>query len=480
MVRNYCSVPNCDATKAEYQMFHTPKDPDLSWRWKKVVGSKENTAEWKHALICERHFDPSVSFEFYQKGKCMGKRKLVKGAMPTLHLPEYAVLNEIHNYAVANAKDGATQLIKIESYKPDKTLEPDFDDVVAPEKSELNKAALDAELAKAVAKNLVTKSMPKAKKNQILGRQDLVEKEAIKQLRDKINQLKEDKKNLQKESSNLDIKLRKLNKRQKTLTEKEKEALVESVLGKHFSRAQIRCYVRGNWQMSKLWEERDYKLALIIHTISKRCFHYLRNHQVLPMPSYTSLKKHTFDESTDVKTAMDVDALIQAAASSAGGVAMDTNQMDGEETTITVHEATGVEGGIPAGTQIVQLEDGSTVHIDPSALQMEGTQIHIDGQSYTVEGAPFTLEGAQQIQIAEGGQILTADGQVVSQDGITVMNVIDPSQLQELQAQIASTGTPAAAGASVVVDENGTPVAASGTTEAEDASAVQQVQYYVV
>ena len=47
----------------------------------------------------------------------MGKRKLVKGAMPTLNLPEYAVLNEIHNYAVANAKDGATQLIKIESYK---------------------------------------------------------------------------------------------------------------------------------------------------------------------------------------------------------------------------------------------------------------------------------------------------------------------------------------------------------------------------
>ena len=104
------------------------------------------------------------------------------------------------------------------------------------------------------------------------------------------------------------------------------------------------------------------------------------------------------------------------------------------------------------------------------------------------------------------------------------MNVIDPSQLQELQAQIASTGTPAAAGTryahyyinldntrklpiyfpkvgkskwmkpkisldseptwkiplSVVVDETGTPVAASGTTEAEDASAVQQVQYYVV
>ena len=164
------------------------------------------------------------------------------------------------------------------------------------------------------------------------------------------------------ESSNLDIKLRKLKKRQKTLTEKEKEALVEHVLGKHFSRAQIRCYVRGNWQMSKLWEERDYKLALIIHTISKRCFHYLRNHQVLPMPSYTSLKKHTFDESTDVKTAMDVDALI-AAAGGAAVAAANTEPM--EETTITVHEATA-----HPGTQIVQLEDGSTVHIDPSALQV--------------------------------------------------------------------------------------------------------------
>ena len=84
------------------------------------------------------------------------------------------------------------------SDKPDRSTEPDFDDVVAPEKKDLNKAALDAELAKAVAKNLITKSMPKAKRNQILGRQDLVEKEAIKQLKEKINQLKEDKKNLQK------------------------------------------------------------------------------------------------------------------------------------------------------------------------------------------------------------------------------------------------------------------------------------------
>ena len=102
---------------------------------------------------------------------------------------------------------------------------------------------------------------------------------------------------------------------------------------------------------------------------------------------------------------------------------------------------------------------------------MEGTQIHIDGQSYTVEGAPFTLEGAQQIQIAEGGQIMTADGQVISQDGITVMNVIDQDQLQEIQSQMggAAVAAPGSQQTVVVTDESGTV----------DPNA-QQVQYYVV
>ena len=39
-------------------------------------------------------------------------------------------------------------------------------------------------------------------------------------------------------------------------------------------------------------------------------------------------------------------------------------------TTFTVHEATG-----QPGTQIVQLEDGSTVHIDPGALQVRKVKI---------------------------------------------------------------------------------------------------------
>ena len=136
--------------------------------------------------------------------------------------------------------------------------------------------------------------------------EEMLDKETIDILRKRIVSLKEGKLKLQKENAQLNQKILKLKKSSKKLTEKDKEEMVNEVMSKHFSKAQIKCFMRGNWQQSKLWEERDYKTALMLHTISKRCFHYLRNHQVLPMPSYTSLKKHTFDDGSDLKTAVDV------------------------------------------------------------------------------------------------------------------------------------------------------------------------------
>ena len=145
------------------------------------------------------------------------------------------------------------------------------------------------------------------------------------------------------------------------------------------------------------------------------------------MPSYTSLKKHTFDKSTDVMTAMYVDARIAAA----GEVAM------------------------------------AAANTKP--MEEEGSQIHIDGQraSHMVEGAPFTLESTHA-QLAEGSKSLTTEC-----NGITVMNVIDQSKLPEIQTQMAAATAPGKEGPEiqtvVVTDESG--VAVSDT---------QQVQYYIV
>ena len=67
----------------------------------------------------------------------------------------------------------------------------------------------------------------------------------------------------------------------------DREDILMDVLGKHFSKAQVRCLMKGDWQMGKNWDDKDYKLALTIFTISKRCYHYIRNHHILPLPRYT-------------------------------------------------------------------------------------------------------------------------------------------------------------------------------------------------
>ena len=67
----------------------------------------------------------------------------------------------------------------------------------------------------------------------------------------------------------------------------DREDILMDVLGKHFSKAQVRCLMKGDWQMGKNWDDKDYKLALTIFTISKRCYKYIRNHHILPLPRYT-------------------------------------------------------------------------------------------------------------------------------------------------------------------------------------------------
>ena len=123
----------------------------------------------------------------------------------------------------------------------------------------------------------------------------------IKQLQERVYELRDSKKNLQKLNCHARIRIGRLKRRQGRLSEKDREEALVSLLEKHFSRAQVRCLIRGEWMKSKMWEERDYRLALTIYTISKRCFHYLRNHRILPLPSYNCLRKHIAEEGSHIK-----------------------------------------------------------------------------------------------------------------------------------------------------------------------------------
>ena len=131
----------------------------------------------------------------------------------------------------------------------------------------------------------------------------------IQQLKERVLELQEHKRKLQRDNSAKRCTIGRKKNIKGKFTHVDKEAVLTDVLGKHFSKAQIRCLMKGDWHMGKNWEDKDYKLALTIFTISKRCYHYIRNHHILPLPSYTCLKRH-LTEDTPIK--QEVEAFLQS------------------------------------------------------------------------------------------------------------------------------------------------------------------------
>ena len=79
------------------------------------------------------------------------------------------------------------------------------------------------------------------------------------------------------------------------LDKAEIQTLVEQVLDPHFSKPQIKAYVRGTWRQVKEWEDRDILLGLTLHMLGPRVYRYLRRKQVLPLPGETTLRRHFKD-----------------------------------------------------------------------------------------------------------------------------------------------------------------------------------------
>ena len=115
-MRAYCSVPDCYAPKSKYQLFHIPFNKETSLEWRRLVGSREEADKWHNAMVCEqvrmntteshlcgRRF--AVNFVYFQhfneedfyvipNSKTPGKRRLKRGAVPCLKLPDKSQLAE--------------------------------------------------------------------------------------------------------------------------------------------------------------------------------------------------------------------------------------------------------------------------------------------------------------------------------------------------------------------------------------------------
>lgn len=90
-MRAYCSVPDCYAPKSKYQLFHIPFNKEMSGEWRKAVGSREDEEKWHNAMVCEQHFNEE-DFYVIPNSKTPGKRRLKRGAIPCINLPDKAML----------------------------------------------------------------------------------------------------------------------------------------------------------------------------------------------------------------------------------------------------------------------------------------------------------------------------------------------------------------------------------------------------
>lgn len=360
-------MPDCYSPKSKFQLFHIPFNKDMSMAWRKACGSREDLDKWHNAMVCERHFQEG-DFYVIPNSKTPGKRRLKRGAIPSMNLPDLLQLAECRREtmeAIAEKEKykGVQQLLEDPKrprpilLKPKKTIPfrdvgfenaniairavaedieissenvgdgaaggeqeelPAFtfvDSNIKTEQSDFDReervmAQVTSSSSKlSEGKNIVYQAAMDDATEKRLEEELSENKKVIMELKERVLELAEQKKKLHADNAAKRCSIgRKKNKKTK-LNAQDREGILRDVLGKHFSKAQIRCLMKGDWQMGKNWEEKDYKLALTIFTISKRCYHYIRNHHILPLPSYTCLKRHV-TEDTPIKR--EVEAFLQS------------------------------------------------------------------------------------------------------------------------------------------------------------------------
>ena len=92
----------------------------------------------------------------------------------------------------------------------------------------------------------------------------------------------------------LNEKVNRLMKQKRKITEKEKREIVEDLLKDIFTPAQIKCFLRKDWDRCYDWEDEDYVNALTLKLISKKAYIYLRDKKLLPLPGLTTLREYFY------------------------------------------------------------------------------------------------------------------------------------------------------------------------------------------
>ncbi len=72
----------------------------------------------------------------------------------------------------------------------------------------------------------------------------------------------------------------------------QKEEVVREALSPFFTDTQISCYLRGDWQRVRKWNQADISLALTIRLLHKKTYTFLRDSKILPLPGLSTLESY--------------------------------------------------------------------------------------------------------------------------------------------------------------------------------------------
>ena len=179
---------------------------------------------------------------------------------------------------------------------------PENADVILKQKSELEKNAqtidtLAADLARLQLKNEEIMKQSEEKTARISALNNMVQ--ALNKANDTIAHLKADNETLRQQFNKVKREKKNLKKKytgwKKPLTLEEKKDIVRHYLSPYWTETQISTLFRKDWKIVRNWTNEDFEFALTLRMLSRKAYEHLRKSKVLPLPCFTTLKKHFQD-----------------------------------------------------------------------------------------------------------------------------------------------------------------------------------------
>eukprot|EP00096_Caligus_rogercresseyi_P009814 TRINITY_DN3414_c0_g1_i3.p1 TRINITY_DN3414_c0_g1~~TRINITY_DN3414_c0_g1_i3.p1 ORF type:complete len:306 (-),score=-25.76 TRINITY_DN3414_c0_g1_i3:54-971(-) len=267
-----CAVPLCNSPQENH--FHSfPRSKDLASKWATACNREYGLP--KYPVICHKHFtEDSYQRDLRNELLNLPTRRILKpDAVPTLFLtdmtePSITPPSKTQSHGeVLKRKALIEELIR--NYHKCSKIE----DSETPSASDLE-TFIDREVQvdspETLNKSIQTSS------------EDFYPSTERKTLLSKINDLREELRNLKKKNVDLRVQNRRLS------TKRYKRTLIQTELSKKFTPAQV-SRITGSKKRSN-WGKEDIANGIILHSLSKRAYSYIRSKNTFPLPGISTLR----------------------------------------------------------------------------------------------------------------------------------------------------------------------------------------------